>query len=145
MRINLNAKLVLKESIVKYKPTVGGNYTCSSYVCPNNMLNVSSKTHCECAAGYVLEDALNAEPCGVCPIGTCKANNGNETTDCASLIDGCCFCGQDRTTLQTGSVSIYLCIDFIGSRNCRIIKQTESAFMYLSSSYSAGLIFTVTA
>jgi hypothetical protein len=86
----------------KYKATAGsasGCRLCESDLPFSTGAFDSASPSCVCRPGYVLD----AGACRACQKGTYKENQGNSTLDCASLLGGCCACGQFQTTTSAGS------------------------------------------
>lgn len=86
----------------KYKATAGSASGCS--MCESDLSFStgafdSASPYCVCRPGYVLD----AGACRACQKGMYKENQGNSTLGCASLLDGCCPCGQFQTTASAGS------------------------------------------
>jgi hypothetical protein len=90
----------------QYKAVVG-SAACLSCIAndPNSVAALdSASTFCECDAGYVLLSNV----CTECIKGTYKEMQGNETdyiTANCELVDGCCACGHNKTTLSTATVT----------------------------------------
>lgn len=90
----------------QYKAVVG-SAACLSCIAndPNSVSELDSASKfCECAAGYVLLSNV----CTECIKGTYKEMQGNETdyiTANCVLVDGCCACGHNKTTLSTATVT----------------------------------------
>ena len=86
----------------KYKATAGsasGCRLCESDLPFSTGAFDSASPYCVCRPGYVLD----AGACRACQKGTYKENQGNSTLDCATLLGGCCACGQFQTTTSAGS------------------------------------------
>lgn len=86
----------------KYKAAAGSASGCS--LCESDLSFStgafdSASQYCVCRPGYVLD----AGACRACQKGMYKENQGNSTLGCASLLDGCCPCGQFQTTASAGS------------------------------------------
>lgn len=86
----------------KYKAAAGsasGCRLCESDLSFSTGAFDSASPYCVCRPGYVLD----AGACRACQKGMYKENQGNLTLGCASLLDGCCPCGQFQTTASAGS------------------------------------------
>jgi hypothetical protein len=60
-----------------------------------------------CRAGYILD----AGSCRACQKGTYKEQQGNTSLGCATLLAGCCQCGEFQTTAGEGStVALAACV-----------------------------------
>lgn len=90
----------------QYKAVVG-SAACLSCITndPNSVAELdSASTFCECAAGYVLLSNV----CTACIKGTYKEMQGNDTDSITAncvLVDGCCACGHNKTTLSSATVT----------------------------------------
>jgi hypothetical protein len=94
----------------KYKAVAGlasGCRLCESDLASSTGVFDSASPYCVCRAGYVLANGV----CTACQTGTYKEQQGNSTLGCASLLAGCCQCGQFQTTLgATSSVALADCV-----------------------------------
>lgn len=94
----------------KYKAVPGlasGCRLCESDLASSTGVFDSASPYCVCGAGHILD----AGTCRACQKGTYKEQQGNTTLGCASLLAGCCQCGEFQTTVGAGStVALEACV-----------------------------------